>query len=133
MTKRPSAYYRPASLDQALELLKRPDTRPLAGGTKLLAGHITDAVVDLQDLPLDGIELLHQSLVVGAIVRLTDLDAFLDTMTESGAHSQLDGWPGLIRQAIRQAGPNTYRNMPAKSQQGFKDDEKVNESYRKSR
>ena len=37
MPQKPTAYYRPTSLDEALQLLRQPNTVPLAGGTDLLA------------------------------------------------------------------------------------------------
>jgi CO/xanthine dehydrogenase FAD-binding subunit len=109
MTKRPAAYHRPATLEEALELILRPNVRPLAGGTKLLSGHITDAVVDLQDLPLSEVELTSDQLLVGATVTLVDLDRLL--AAEQGIPgAEYDAWVTLLRGAIRLAGPNTYRN-----------------------
>ena len=71
MPKKPGAYYRPDNLDEALKYLSQPDTAPLAGGTELLAqeeGVSLAAVVDLQDLGLDQINLDDDRLRVGAMV-----------------------------------------------------------------
>ena len=37
MPKQPTAYHRPHSVEEALTLLRQPNTVPLAGGTALLA------------------------------------------------------------------------------------------------
>jgi len=98
--QKPTDYYRPDNLDEALRLLSQPDVFPLAGGTKLLTGDVTGAVVDLQNLGLNQIGLANGELHVGATTTLTTL-----------AESLPDGGPAdLLRQLIRQAGPNTYRN-----------------------
>ena len=72
-------YHRPTTIKEALQLLNRstPLTRPLAGGTLLnRPGSEAIAVVDLQALGLDTVELRGNSLRVGAMVRLqTLLDA----------------------------------------------------------
>ncbi|RMG93193.1 MAG: hypothetical protein D6706_15815 [Chloroflexi bacterium] len=102
MPKRPAAYYRPETLSEALQLLTQPDTVPLAGGTKLLAGDVTSAVVDLQLLGLNEIVLENGVLEAGATVRLSDLAAWLQANGGDAA--------ALLLTAIRQAGPNTYRN-----------------------
>ena len=107
MPKKPGAYYRPNNLDEALQYLSQPDTAPLAGGTELLAqeeGVSLAAVVDLQDLGLDQIKLEDDRLNIGAMVRLDSMDQFL--ATELGTASAAS----LLRKAIGQAGPNTYRN-----------------------
>lgn len=104
MSKRPSGYFRPKSLEEALTLLARPDTRPLAGGTTLLAGDVSGEVVDLQDLGLNQLKLAEGWLVLGATTRLTDLADFL-------SHNGRPHDPAtLLLKAIRQAGPNTFRN-----------------------
>jgi len=108
MPKQPTAYFRPRSLDEALHLLRQPNTVPLAGGTTLLATEegIDSAVVDLQDAGLDGLSWGDDGrlLRLGAMVRLADLDAFLTPLTEH------QGGAALLRQAIGRAGPNTYRH-----------------------
>jgi carbon-monoxide dehydrogenase medium subunit len=110
MPQKPAAYYRPTNLDEALRLLKQPNTVALAGGTSLLATEegIDAAVVDLQDLGLDSIDWVENeegvSLAVGSMTRLADLDDAL------AARPPDDGPAALLREAIRRAGPNTYRN-----------------------
>lgn len=102
MPKRPTHYYRPENLDDALRLLAQPGTLPLAGGAKLLAGDVEGAVVDLQAAGLNQIDWADGILHVGATATLTELAAAL---TEKE-----DGPSGLLKQAIHRAGPNTYRN-----------------------
>ncbi len=100
MPKRPTNYTRPESVADALQLLARPDTYPLGGGTKLLAGDMDGAVVDLQDLGLNQIEWAEGRLHVGATTTLSALAAALRN----------NGPADLLQKAIRLAGPNTYRN-----------------------
>jgi carbon-monoxide dehydrogenase medium subunit len=69
------AYHRPASIEQALELLGRPDAKALAGGHSLLPAMklrlaTPSALVDLSRLAgLDGISRDGDTLVVGALAR----------------------------------------------------------------
>lgn len=69
-------YHRPRTLEAALELLARsePRTLPLGGGTVLNrpSGEAV-AVVDLQALGLDGVQVSGNHLVVGATVPLARL------------------------------------------------------------
>lgn len=102
MPKRPTHYYRPKNLDEALHLLTQPDAFPLAGGTKLLAGDVAGAVVDLQAVGLDQFDWADGSLRIGATATLANLAAAL---AEKEA-----GPADLLQQAIHHAGPNTYRN-----------------------
>jgi probable selenate reductase FAD-binding subunit len=106
MPVRPQTYHRPETLPDAWQALQTPDTYPLGGGTKLLAGHMpltVTGVVDLQRLGLDQIELSDGGLQVGATVRLTDWADFLA--------EQADNTPAaLLLNGIRRSGPNTYRN-----------------------
>lgn len=108
MPQRPAAYYRPTNLDEALRFLRQPNTLPLAGGTALLATEqgIAAAVVDLQNAGLDHLSWADDGrlLRIGAMVRLTDLSEFLAPLAE------LQSAAALLREAIRRAGPNTYRN-----------------------
>jgi probable selenate reductase FAD-binding subunit len=107
MPKKPGAYYRPDDLDEALKYLSQPDTAPLAGGTELLAqedGVSQTAIVDLQDLGLNQISFDNNRLRVGAMVTLDRLDRFLAKELGTAAAT------ALLQKAIRQAGPNTYRN-----------------------
>jgi len=102
MPQRPKEYYRPATLQDALELLKRPDAAALAGGTRLLQGDIEPAcVVDLQALGLNTIDLLDDQLRVGATVTLR-------TLYDSGEIS--GDAADILRKGLYQAGPNTFRN-----------------------
>jgi CO/xanthine dehydrogenase FAD-binding subunit len=70
------AYHRPASLDEALNLLGRTNvlSYPLAGGT-YLSRHCSEEceVVDLQAVGLDFIKLEGDVLVIGACTRLQSL------------------------------------------------------------
>ncbi len=105
MPQKPGTFYRPNDLDEALGLLQKPDVVPLAGGTLLLAseaGLDVAAVVDLQDLGLDTIEGdAGGSLISGAMVTLTDLAQEIERLGDAAS---------LVGKAVRQAGPNTYRN-----------------------
>lgn len=102
---RPSNYYRPKSIEEALQLLSQPDTAVLAGGTKLLADDVAaSSVVDLQALGLNQIRFDENYLYLGAMVRLVDWAAFL------AANDAPDSPAQLLQKAIRQSGPNTYRN-----------------------
>ena len=103
MAKQPAAYYRPNNLPEVLRLLQQADTVPLAGGTKLIAADITDAVVDLQDLGLNQAKLDGETLHVGATMTLAELTAVLQEASETSPAP-------LLLKAIHQAGPNTYRN-----------------------
>lgn len=102
---RPSNYYRPKTVEEALQLLAQPGVVPLGGGTKLLAGD-SDAlgVVDLQALALDQLWFEEDGLHVGAMVRLADWSAFLAANDDANSPGQ------LLQNAIHRAGPNTYRN-----------------------
>ena len=106
MPKSPTAYYCPQDLDEALSLLTQPDTVPLAGGTKLLTGDVETAVIDLQALGLNWVEWSDQLVRIGSAIKLTDLvEALAEIVSE-----QTSGPAAMLQKAIRQAGPNTYRN-----------------------
>lgn len=106
MPKKPQAYYRPQSIEEALSLLAKPHTVALAGGTQLLASEdgLSAAVVDLQALGLDEVRTRNDVLEVGAMTTLDDLAGYL--AREQRQH----GATPLLTQVIKQAGPNTYRN-----------------------
>ena len=92
MPKRPTRYYRPKGLDETLKLLADPNTVPLAGGTKLLAGDVESAVVDLQDVGLDRFEKENGYLKIGSMVRLSDAVTGVDgKLFTNRAETQLDG------------------------------------------
>ena len=103
MPQKPDAYYRPETLPEALRLLSQPHAMPLAGGANLLAGDATGTVVDLQALGLKQIELTAGHLRLGAVLTLSDLDAWLKEQAGPPTPSV------LLQKAIQQAGPNTYR------------------------
>jgi CO/xanthine dehydrogenase FAD-binding subunit len=69
-------YHRPKTLEETFALLGRPGlpTYPLGGGT-FLSRHSSEscAVVDLQDLGLNGIELQGNMLILGATAALQSL------------------------------------------------------------
>ena len=111
MPQKPDSYQRPESLDEALNLLSKPGSVPLAGGTKLLAseaGLPGTAVIDLQALGLGQIRLLNvnntQILAVGATLKLTQFSQFLQVNLPNNEAAH------LLQTAVHQAGPNTYRN-----------------------
>ena len=110
MPKRPTGYYRPKNLGEAFELLARPDTVPLAGGTDLLTRDVDAAVVDLQDLGLDTIEFDKERLTVGSMTRLADLKKALSGLIPVDEHDGPLTGPEILSRAIHQAGTNTYRN-----------------------
>lgn len=70
-------YHRPETIEKALELLRRTSLRtiPVGGGTglRLLYKDCDVAVVDLQSLPLDSVEVLTDRIEIGGAVRLQDL------------------------------------------------------------
>lgn len=111
MPQKPDSYHRPETLDEALELLAKPGSALLAGGTKLLAseaGLPGTAVIDLQALGLSQAQLVTaadtQTLALGATLTLTQLSQFLE------AELPENEVVALLQTAIHQAGPNTYRN-----------------------
>ncbi len=69
-----TAYHRPQTLDEALAILSRPNTRPLGGGTRLSHPH-SDSVeaVDLQSLGLNTILRKGADLELGATLTLQTL------------------------------------------------------------
>lgn len=94
-----TAYWRPSSVAQALELLERPGAVVLGGGTQLNAGRRDEPVevVDLQALHLDGIGAdSGESVQIGAMVTLQQL---VDS----------DHLPGVVREAARRERPSTLR------------------------
>lgn len=112
MPQKPDSYYRPESLDEALHLLTKPGSSPLAGGTKLLAteqGLPGTAVIDLQALGLSQAKLITANdkklVAVGATLTLSKLSQFLQAELPDDYEAAR-----LLQTAIQQAGPNTYRN-----------------------
>jgi CO/xanthine dehydrogenase FAD-binding subunit len=94
-------YHRPENIEEALQLLSRPEVHStiLAGGTSLLVGFDRDVgqVVDLQNIGLDQIESAQGKMMIGAMVRLQRI---VDD----------ENVPPLIREMARLEGPNTFRH-----------------------
>ena len=95
------AYHRPGTIDDALELLKRPGAVALGGGTQVNStpGSSPVEVVDLQGLALDKILPLHGGrLAIGSGVTLRALSLSQDV-------------PPVVREAARRELPSTLRAM----------------------
>lgn len=96
-----SGYHRPATIDEALELLNRDGVSSvlIAGGSVVNASEFaTDTeVVDLQEACSDNITEESGRVVIGPMVRLQQLVD--DPAT-----------PGLLRDLALREGPNTLRN-----------------------
>ncbi len=94
-----TGYYRPLTLDEALELAARADAVVLGGGTVVNAhpGRPRVVAVDLQALDLDGIAAEAGRLRLGATTRLQDV-------ADSGLV------PDVLRELARAEAPNTIRN-----------------------
>jgi probable selenate reductase FAD-binding subunit len=100
MPTRPREYHRPNNFAEALRLLENPDAAPMGGGTHLLAGDVqAKIIVDLQDLHLSRMAFTQDYLFIGATTRLSEI--------EENLHG---GAKDILQQAIRAAGPNTYRH-----------------------
>jgi len=99
-------YHRPADLAEALALLSHPGTHavPLGGGTHLLAPpHPSiEAVVDLQDLGLDRIEMRDGGLHIGAT-------ATLEAVATSPVAQPVAN--GLICEAARRSASSVLRQQ----------------------
>ncbi len=96
-----NAYHRPQTVDEALQLLARPNVASavIAGGTYLTPRlpEETETVIDLQALGLTDISAGGDSASLGAMVTLQSV---VD-------HPQL---PSLLRDAAHREGPNTFRH-----------------------
>ena len=72
-----STYLRPASIDEALELLDAAGAQPLAGGTDLVPlqsrGKAPGSLVDVRALLGDAIEPHADGLLIGAATRVADV------------------------------------------------------------
>lgn len=72
-------YHRPGSIEEAVDLLHQSANDggrvPLAGGTHLIPDEIRnyEEVVDLQDLPMAGVEISDGTLAVGSLTKVADL------------------------------------------------------------
>ena len=74
------AYERPATLDEACELLARPGALPLFGGTDLMGQIdrgivVPELLVDMRQVGLDTLEEAAGGLVIGAAVTLATIAA----------------------------------------------------------
>jgi probable selenate reductase FAD-binding subunit len=98
------AYHRPSSIEEALQLLARPQVNAavVAGGTNLNArlNDSIEEVVDLQGVGLDEVIRNGDRLTFGAMVRV-------QTLAENGQV------PALVRDLAHREGPNTFRNQGA--------------------
>jgi CO/xanthine dehydrogenase FAD-binding subunit len=78
----PLEYFRPQTLKEAIELLKRGV--PLAGGSALTPKrHELETVIDIQDLGLDGISSEAGSLIIGSAARLQQIVEASDMVPET--------------------------------------------------
>jgi CO/xanthine dehydrogenase FAD-binding subunit len=67
-------YHRPQTIEEAIQLLLKPDTLPLGGGTVLnQPTPVSFSVVDLQSLGLNKIRKLGEKLEIGATATLSQL------------------------------------------------------------
>lgn len=99
-------YHRPAELNVALELLARedPPTFPIGGGTRLhQVSNMDFAVVDLQDLSLDGLQLRAKMIEIGAALTLNNLMVHANS-------GDVDLPDGLLK-AIRHEGSYNLRQV----------------------
>ena len=96
------AYHRPKTVQEALQLLSRPQINSaiLAGGTYTVArlSERVDEVVDLQAIGLTNVDFTGKGVMLGAMVRL-------QTLVDDNR------MPDLLRRAARREGPNTMRNV----------------------
>jgi xanthine dehydrogenase YagS FAD-binding subunit len=74
----PFAYARPKDARDAMALSAAPNIRYIAGGTNILdlmkiAVETPEVLVDINALPLSGIEVADGAVRVGALVRMSDL------------------------------------------------------------
>jgi CO/xanthine dehydrogenase FAD-binding subunit len=99
-------YHRPKTIEEAVQLIgrKEPKTVPMGGGTVLNTGMEKEfAVVDLQDLGLDQIEIKGNKIVFGAAATLEVLVRFNGTPEVLLRAAQLEAGKN-IRQAATVAG-----------------------------
>jgi len=95
------AYHRPKTMQEALQILSRPNinTTIIGGGTYTTPymNEMVDEVLDLQALDLNEINYTAQGVSLGAMVRLQDI--VLDERA-----------PQLLKDAARREVPNTLRS-----------------------
>lgn len=99
-----TAYHRPKTMQEALTLLARPNTRPLGGGT-LLSHPQSDSVevVDLQALNLNALNRIGNDLEAGATLALQALIDSAECPAALKTAAQLEA-PLNIRNAATIAG-----------------------------
>ena len=95
-----TSYHRPGTLDEALALVTTPGTHVIVEGAALAstASDEATAVVDLQSLGLDGIDMSGESLEIGSMTTLAHL-----------ATSSLV--PGIISDFANREAPSTIRTL----------------------
>ena len=95
-------YHRPTTLQEALTLVDRSDviSRPLGGGTLLNGSpdQMHEAVVDLQALGLDGIDLKDGLVTLGGMTTLNSV-------------SESEAVPSVLKELARREAPSTLRNV----------------------
>jgi xanthine dehydrogenase YagS FAD-binding subunit len=100
-----STYVRPASIDEALELLDAAGTQPLAGGTDLVPlqsrGKAPGSLVDVRALLGDTIERQGEGLVIGAATRVADV----------AGHEHVSERYAALAQAAQSAASPQLRNQ----------------------
>ena len=93
-----TAYYRPNTILEALDLLKQPDTHPLGGGTLLSQPKSAPIkVVDLQALGLNTVQKKGNQLEIGATATLQQL-------------FENDRAPAALKAALKLEAPLNIRN-----------------------
>ena len=91
-------YHKPKTLDEALNLLAKPNIFPLGGGTVLSKAKPDPvSVVDLQRLGLDTLRVNGSDLVIGATCTLQSLMEF-------------DQTPDAIKKSLKLEAPINLRN-----------------------
>lgn len=92
-------YFRPKSLEEALDLIKQPDKLPLGGGTHLSKLKFTTVqAVDLQALDLNTIKKNGNNLEIGATTTLQQL-------------AEDEHIPKALKDAIKLEAPLNHRNL----------------------
>lgn len=100
-----SEYHRPGTLEEALELLRREDTAPLAGGSALnKPGGAPVAAVDLQALGLSSVQRRGNTLEVGAT-------ATLQQLLEGAVEDASLALPEALVEAIRREAARNLRQV----------------------
>jgi carbon-monoxide dehydrogenase medium subunit len=95
-----TSYHRPDTLDEAVALVTTPGTHVIVEGAALTSSAADEAtaVVDLQSLGLDGIDMSGESLEIGSMTTLADL-----------ATSPLV--PAIISDLANREAPSTIRTV----------------------